>query len=67
MKALSYENHFEIRDFNLEVWERDCDNLESVDYAEHAKPEVEMTGKPYPVYPSKGALQPKTIEFCIQR
>ncbi|CAM6050174.1 unnamed protein product [Sphagnum compactum] len=67
VKALSYENHFEIRDFNLEVWERDCDNLESVDYTEHAKPEVEMTGKPYPVYPSKGALQPKTIEFCIQR
>jgi ATP-dependent DNA helicase RecG len=66
VKALPLENHFEIREYNLELWDQDA-NETSVDGGDEMKPELEMSGRPYPVYPSKGGLQPKTLEFCIQR
>jgi len=66
VKALPREDHFEIREYNLELWDQSSDDL-AVDGDDEMKPELEMSGKPYPVYPSKGGLQPKTLEFCIQR
>lgn len=66
VKALPLEDHFEIREYNLELWDQDA-NDSSVAGGEEMKPELEMSGRPYPVYPSKGGLQPKTLEFCIQR
>ena len=67
MKALPLEDHFEIREFNLELWDQESTDPEALDGAKGVKHELEMTGKPYPVYPAKGGLQPKTLEFCIQR
>lgn len=67
MKALPLVNHFEIREYNLELWDQGADGLGSSGGDEEVKPELEMIGKPYPVYPSKGGLQPKTLEFCIRR
>ena len=66
VKALPLENHFEIREYNLELWDQGV-NGSSVYGGDEMKPEIEMSGKPYPVYSSKGGLQPKTLEFCIQR
>lgn len=66
VKALTLENHFEIREYNLELWDQDS-NDSTVDGGDEMKSDLEMSGKPYPVYPSKGGLQPKTLEFCIQR
>ncbi|KAG0557888.1 hypothetical protein M758_11G160300 [Ceratodon purpureus] len=67
VKALPLEDHFEIREYNLELWDHDANDPSSADGGEEMKPELEMSGRPYPVYPSKGGLQPKTLEFCIQR
>lgn len=66
VKALPREDHFEIREYNLELWDQDS-NDSTLDGSDEVKLELEMVGKPYPVYPSKGGLQPKTLEFCIQR
>lgn len=63
VKALQQPGHFEIREYNLELWDEDKDTSASV----LSLPETIPGGKPYPVYSAKGGLQSKTIEFCIHR
>ena len=56
VKAMDQVNHFEVKDYNLEL-------VSSKD-----EPEIgEQKEKIYPVYPSKGSLDAKTIESCIQK
>ncbi|KAL3693006.1 hypothetical protein R1sor_006657 [Riccia sorocarpa] len=63
VKAMHQPDHFEIREYNLELWDEEKD----ISASELTLPESDMSGKPYPVYSAKGGLQSKTIEFCIQR
>lgn len=56
VKALDQENHFEVKDYNLELV-----SSEDERGADAHKEKV------YPVYPSKGGLDAKTIELCIQK
>jgi hypothetical protein len=60
---LPQRDHFEIKEFNIEL----CDGTTNEESSSLNGSEVFSGGKPYPVYPGKGSLQPKTIEFCIQR
>ncbi|CAM6117734.1 unnamed protein product [Calypogeia fissa] len=63
VKQMPQPDHFEIPQFNIELW----DGATSEESGPVSDPELLPGGKPYPVYPGKGSLQPKTIEFCIQR
>ncbi|KAL2634821.1 hypothetical protein R1flu_006300 [Riccia fluitans] len=63
VKAMHQPDHFEIREYNLELWDEEKD----ITASELTLPESNVSGKPYPVYSAKGGLQSKTIEFCIQR
>ncbi|KAG6553049.1 hypothetical protein Mapa_005386 [Marchantia paleacea] len=63
VKAMHQPDHFEIREYNLELWDEDKDTSASA----LSLPDTIPGGKPYPVYSAKGGLQSKTIEFCIHR
>eukprot|EP01018_Ginkgo_biloba_P011658 Gb_06402 [translate_table: standard] len=58
VKALEADDHFEIREFNLEVLDGEADLTRLDLYGKE---------KPCPVYPSKGTLDPKFIGDCIRR
>lgn len=58
VRALEEDDHFEIRDFNFDVLKEEEDLTTS---EERGKVE------PCPIYPSKGALDPKYIGECIRR
>ncbi|KAL1208289.1 ATP-dependent DNA helicase-like protein RECG [Cardamine amara subsp. amara] len=55
VKSLSGENHFEMREYNIDVLK---DEEESSFRAQ---------GRPYPIYPSKGGLNPKFLSDVISR
>lgn len=55
MKALHAEDHFEIREYNIDVLK---DEEES---------SLRVQERPYPIYPAKGVLTPKFIGDVISR
>ncbi|KAH9304238.1 hypothetical protein KI387_008642, partial [Taxus chinensis] len=56
--ALTQDDHFEMREYNLDVLEGETD---------HERLEPCHEEKLYPIYPSKGKLGPKYIGDCIRR
>lgn len=58
VRALEADDHFEIRDYSFDVLEEEADLTTS---------EVRGKVEPCPIYPSKGALDPKYIGECIRR
>lgn len=58
VKALEEADHFEIREYNIDVLKEEADLTRS-----------EVCGKeePCPIYPSKGDLDPRYIGECIRR
>ncbi|KAJ7522453.1 hypothetical protein O6H91_18G011400 [Diphasiastrum complanatum] len=66
VKALSVRGHYEIRDFYLEVLEEEKEYTNGIEF-EDLQSRYSVTDKPYPVYPAKGYLQPKAIEYYLQR
>ncbi|CAH2045910.1 unnamed protein product [Thlaspi arvense] len=55
VKALPAENHFEMKEYNIDVL-RDEDESS-----------LRVQGRPYPIYPSKGGLAPKFLSDVISR
>ncbi|CAN8279847.1 unnamed protein product [Cochlearia groenlandica] len=55
VKSLRMENHFEMREYNIDVLK---DEEES---------SLQVQGRPYPIYPSKGGLNPKFLSDVISR
>lgn len=52
---MSSEDHYEIREYNIDVLEDEEDSS------------LCTAGRPYPIYPSKGGLNPTFIRDVIQR
>ncbi|VVB03743.1 unnamed protein product [Arabis nemorensis] len=55
VKAMHPGNHFEMREYNIDVLK---DEEES---------SLQVQGRPYPIYPSKGELKPKFLSDIISR
>ncbi|XP_056164361.1 ATP-dependent DNA helicase homolog RECG, chloroplastic [Syzygium oleosum] len=55
VKSMSSEDHYEIREYNIDVLEDEEDSS------------LCTAGRPYPIYPSKGGLNPTFIRDVIQR
>lgn len=58
VRALEEDDHFEIREYNFDVLKEEADVIRS---------EVRGKEETYPIYPSKGVLDPKYIGECIRR
>lgn len=55
VKSMSSEDHYEIREYNIDVLDEEEDSS------------LCTAGRPYPIYPSKGGLNPTFIRDIIQR
>ncbi|KAI3433162.1 uncharacterized protein J3R85_007042 [Psidium guajava] len=55
VKSMSSEDHYEIREYNIDMLDDEEDSS------------LCTAGRPYPIYPSKGGLNPTFIRDIIQR
>ncbi|XP_010430642.1 PREDICTED: ATP-dependent DNA helicase homolog RECG, chloroplastic [Camelina sativa] len=55
VKSLRADNHFEMREYNIDVLKDDEESS------------LRAQGRPYPIYPSKGGLNPKFLSDVISR
>ncbi|XP_062111094.1 ATP-dependent DNA helicase homolog RECG, chloroplastic isoform X2 [Humulus lupulus] len=53
VRTMSTKNHYEMREYNIDVLEDDKDSS------------FHVRGRPYPIYPSKGGLKPKLLRDII--